>query len=170
MLKTRRTLIVANVILILLLFVFVYLLRMYAPVGEVANRQQAKGVSWVRSIYGWGNIRSQQLGTPQSVAFAPNGVVWVTDAGMARLIAFNPDGSYRSLVHQGPRGSSPNALAFPRQLPRRARSAMSDTTASRVVVITPDNQVLRRITVPRPQSVAVRDGVWQSAPRPGSSS
>jgi sugar lactone lactonase YvrE len=157
--RIRRALIAAlTILVVLLLLAFVFLLRIFQPVGTVASTGDARGIEWVRSIYGWGNTRSQQLGTPQSVAFAPNGVIWVTDAAMSRLIGFNPDGSYNSLLHQGPRGSSANALSFPSSVAvdESGVAYIGDNTASEIVVMSAQNTVVRKIPVPRPKSVAVR--------------
>ena len=157
--RLRRILTGALIVLVvLLLLAFVFVLRIFQPVGKVATTAEAGGIEWVRSIYGWGNTRDQQLGAPQSVAIGRNGLVWVTDAGMARVMSFKPDGSFNSLLHQGPRGSSPEALSFPSSIAVDEDGAVyvGDMTASEVVVMTPDNEVTQRIQVPRPQSVAVR--------------
>src|SRR5512133_2240592 len=170
MLRTRRALGAALVALIvLLLLAFVALLRIFEPVGRVATAEEAGGVEWVRSIYGWGNTRSEQLGAPQSVAFGPDGTIFATDAGMARLAAFNPDGSFDGLVNQGAKGSSEDALSFPSSVAVDDDGLLyvGDMTASAVVVTTPDNEVMRRIAIPRPRSVAVRGDLLVVGSTPG---
>lgn len=168
--RVRRTLIVALVVLVvLLLVVFGFLVRIYQPMGQVANEKEARGVEWVRSIYGWGNTRSEQLGTPQSVAFGPDGTIWVTDAGMARVLAFNPDGTYRTQLSKGARGTSSEALSYPSSVAvdQEGLVYIGDMTASEIVVMSPDNEVVRRIPVPRPQSVAVTGDMLVVGSSPG---
>ena len=159
MIRTRRILLTALIVLaVLLLATFVFLIRMYQPVGQVANTADAKGVEWVRSIYGWGNTRASQIGAPQSVAFAPNGTILVTDAGMARIIGFNSDGTYNSVLNRGARGSSPDAFSYPGAVAvdEQGLVYVADMTASQVVVMSPDNKFVRKIAVPRPRSLTVK--------------
>ncbi len=159
MLRTRRMLIgVLATLIILLLLAFFFLLRLFEPVGKVASVEEAKGIEWIRSIYGWGNDKDQQLGPPQSVAVAPDGTIWVTDAGMARIVGFNPDASYRGVLDRGRKGSSRDALGFPTSIAvdESGVAYIGDMTSSRIVVMTPDKQLVRVIPAPRPRSVAVR--------------
>jgi sugar lactone lactonase YvrE len=156
--RLRRVLVSVVVALaVLLLLSFVMLVRTFQPPGQVALTRQAAGVSWVRSIYGWGNSPSQQLGSPQSVAIGPDGSIWVTDAAQSRLISFKPDGSFNSILDAGRRGTK-GALSFPSSVAvdEAGLIYIGDMTASEVVVMTADKQIVRRIPVPRPQSLAVR--------------
>jgi sugar lactone lactonase YvrE len=156
--RLRRVLAGVLVILTLLLFAaFFMLLRAFEPVGEIASTTETRGIAWVQSIYGWGNAPDQQLGSPQSVAVGPDGLIWVTDAGISRVVSFKPDGTYNSVLDQGPRGSE-GAFSFPSSVAvdEAGLIYVGDMTASSVVVLTADNKVVRRISVPRPMSVAVR--------------
>jgi len=55
-----------------------------------------RGITWVRSIYGWGNAQSQRLNAPTDVAVGPNGTIWVV-SGHRTIAGFNPDGTAKKV-------------------------------------------------------------------------
>ena len=65
-----------------------------APAGEAA---MPPGITWVRSIYGWGNRVDQALLAPTDVAIGPNGTIWAI-SGHDTVAGFNPDGSPRKVI------------------------------------------------------------------------
>ena len=158
--RTRRTLITILVLLLILLLIAGYaLLKIFQPVGGVASTQQAKGVTWVRSIYGWGKSSDQQFWGPQGVAIGPDGTIWATTQGQYRVVGFNPDGSLAAMLYQGPAGDPkyPNALSYPVAVAVDPAGLVyiADQTKSRVWVMTRDNTIVRSIFVPTPASLAV---------------
>src|ERR1700690_3963803 len=80
--RTRRILIVSLVVLIILLLAsFWGLIKAFQPVGKITAAQEAKGITWVRSIYGWGSAASEQFLGPQGATIGPDGTIWVTTQG-----------------------------------------------------------------------------------------
>jgi len=158
--RTRRTLITVLVILVILLLIASYsLLQIFQPVGRVASTQEAKGITWVRSIYGWGKTTDQQFWGPQGVAIGPDGTIWVTTQGQNRVVGFNPDGTFNAMLYQGPQGDSkyPNALSYPVAVAVDSAGLIyiADQTKSTVWVMRRDNTIVRSIFVPTPSSLAV---------------
>ncbi len=97
--KGRRILAAILVVLFLMLIgVSAFLLRIILPQGEIATKDDAGGLIWVRSIYGWGPYTNQQLLGPVSVAIGPNGTIWTTEGDSGKVAGFNPDGTLRARV------------------------------------------------------------------------
>jgi sugar lactone lactonase YvrE len=158
--RTRRSLIAVLALLVVLLLIASYvLLQIFQPLGKVANTQQAQGVTWVRSIYGWGKPTDQQFWGPQGVGFAPDGTVWVTTQAQNRVVGFNPDGSLAAMLYQGDQANRtlPNVLAYPVAVATDPSGLVyiADMTKSTVWVMTKGNAIVRKIYVPSPFSVAV---------------
>jgi sugar lactone lactonase YvrE len=158
--RTRRALAVLLAILVLLLLIATSaLIRISQPAGRVLNDTDATGMTWVRSIYGWGNTKAQQLQGPQGVAVGPDGVIWATDQSACRVVGFNPDGSYAGMMFLGFRNDprSPNAMQFPTSVAVDSDNQIfiGDQAGNNVFVMTRDNKLVRKIYVPSPQSVAV---------------
>jgi sugar lactone lactonase YvrE len=158
--RTRRILIgVLVVLVILLLIASLLLLLIFQPVGKVASGEAAKGITWVRSIYGWGKGADQQFWGPQGVAIGPDGTIWATTQGQNRVVGFNPDGTFKSMLFQGRNGDpkSPNAFTFPTAvaIDPTGQVYIADGPRSTVWVVSPENRILRSIFVPTPSSIAV---------------
>ncbi len=157
--RQRRALIVVLVALVLLLAATTYfLLSVLEPIGRVATPEDAGGIVWVRSIYGYGETLDEQLRQPNDTAIAPDGTIWVADQTKQQVVGFNPDGSYSSLLHQGPRGSTPQAFSFPSALAvdEDGLVYVGDPERDRVFVLTAENEVVLEYIVPDVRSVAVR--------------
>lgn len=168
--RARRTMIAIVIIVILLLLAASALLFWIAkPVGTIARGEQAGGLEWVRSIYGWGEVESEQLLTPNDVAIAPDGTIWVTDQARARVMGFNPDGTYKTLLHQGPVGSSPFSLEMPTSVAvdETGLIYVGELEGDAVTVFTEDNEVVRQYMVPEVSAVAARDGRVVAGSRAG---
>ncbi|MBN2405468.1 MAG: NHL repeat-containing protein [Coriobacteriia bacterium] len=158
--NTRRALISVLVVLAILLAATTYFLTsIITPVGKVAEPQETNELVWVRSIYGYGDALDQQLQNPNDVAIAPDGTIWITDQTRQRILGFNPDGTYNTMIHQGPRGSSPEAFSFPSALAtdEDGNVLIADSMLDKVLVYTPDNEKLGEYNVPDPLCVAIKD-------------
>ena len=158
--RTRRTLIAILVVLIILLLIAGYsLVQIFQPVGKVASVQEAKGITWIRSIYGWGKASDQQFWGPQGVAIGPDGTIWATTQGQHRVVGFNPDGSFAAMLYQGVPGDPryPNALTYPVAVAVDPSGLIyiADQPRSTVWVMARDNRIIRNIFVPAAASVAV---------------
>jgi DNA-binding beta-propeller fold protein YncE len=158
--RTRRMLVglLAALVILLLLATFA-LVRIAQPVGRIATPAQSKGVTWVRSIYGWGSRSDQRFWGPQGVAIGPDGTIWATTQGQHRVVGFNPDGSPAAMLYQGEPGDSryPNAFIFPVAVAVDPSGLIyiADQQRNTVWVMSRNNQIVRSIFVPTPASVAV---------------
>lgn len=158
--RTRRLLIAVLALLVILLLIASYaLVRIFQPVGRIATSAESKGVTWVRSIYGWGSGSDQQFSGPQGVAVGPDGTIWVTTQGQHRVVGFNPDGSLAAMLYQGEPGDSrfPNAFIYPVAVAVDPAGLIyiADQQRNAVLVMTRDNRIVRSIFVPTPASIAV---------------
>ena len=159
--RTRRILVgVLAVLIVLLLIAFIALIAIFQPVGKAASGAQAGGVTWIRSIYGWGKGTDQQLVAPQGTAFGPDGDVWATTQGLGRVVGFRADGTPVSMLFHGTvRDAKPSAdaFAFPVAVAvgPDGRVYVADQQKSTVWVMDRNNTVLNKIFVPTPASVAV---------------
>ncbi|MEI6623450.1 MAG: NHL repeat-containing protein [Actinomycetes bacterium] len=158
--RTRRALVgVLVVLVILLLIALIALLAIFRPVGKVASGTEAAGVTWIRSIYGWGKGADQQFKGPQGVGVGPDGIIWATTQAQNRVVGFNPDGSLNTMLYQGPAGqqSSPNAFSYPvaTAVDPAGLIYIADQPKSTVWVVNRDNKIVNKFFVPAPASIAV---------------
>lgn len=93
----------------LMVLLFLLLLGLSATVVYLTRGRQAPaaeevpaGMTWVRSIYGWGDTQETSIDAPSDVAFDKDGRIWCLSHGMT-IAAFNPDGSVHRII-QPPRG------------------------------------------------------------------
>lgn len=156
--KTRRGLLVVLIILILLLSAStVFLVSLVKPIGKVADAKSTGGMVWVRSIYGYGDSHNEQIQDPNDVAVAGDGTIWATDQTRARILGFNPDGTFVRALQPAERGK-PGAFQFPSSVAVGDDGLIyvGDSIANKVTVMSPDNEVVRTIDVPGPLDVAAR--------------
>lgn len=163
--RWRTVLALVLVLLVLLLITLVaFIARLSTPVGAPKSSDVTSGMQWVRSIYGWGKAESQQLYGPTDVAFGPDGTVWVNDPQRFQLVGFNPDGSYKTIIHKGPGYMMPQAF----DVSDENEIYIADFKSLKIRVFSPDNKELRSWDASMPMEVAVdgdrvvvgqRDGV-----------
>jgi sugar lactone lactonase YvrE len=92
--RTRRVLAVVLVLMLLLLGGLVWFVaNVLKPAGAPNKADLPPGLTWVRSIYGYGTRADQQLAGDQHVAIGPDGTIWVSDGPHSRVLGFNPDGT-----------------------------------------------------------------------------
>jgi sugar lactone lactonase YvrE len=163
----RRVRVVLGMVLLLLLALLIGLIlvvaRLLSPLGAPSTTALPSGLEWVRSIYGWGKAESQQLRGPSDVAVGPDGTIWVSDAQRWQVIAFEPDGSYRTLVHLGPGVIVPQSI----DVSSNNEIYICDYAHDRIVVMSPDSELLREWPVPSPTEIDVTGGVVTVGSRSG---
>ena len=158
--RRRVALVGALIILILVLLALGWgVLKLLAPTGVPAAGTVPTGITWVRSTYGYGRDPAQQLYRPNAVAVGPDGSMWVTDPSQARILAFNPDGTFRTMIHQGPPSLKPGKLQRPDAVAMTGNSVyVADYARNVVMQFTTGNQFVREWYVPAPLGMAVKNG------------
>lgn len=87
------------VLLILTLFGLGYALtKVIEPPGAPQRGSLAEGMTWVRSIYGFGPRADQQLLQPIGVAIDKAGRIYVSEPQRSRVVVFNRDGGFDGLI------------------------------------------------------------------------
>jgi outer membrane protein assembly factor BamB len=154
--RGRRILgLILAMLIILLLVVSYFLFRLLMPQGEIARGSDAKGIEWVRSIYGWGRGPASQLSAPGSVAFGPDGTIWVPqgDRGAAgtrgAIVGFRPDGTFKQFIGLGKLRNPTDVAAGPDGTIYAVESDLDLLWA-----FSPSNQELFRVNIKSPMSVA----------------
>lgn len=155
--RGRRTMVVILIVLALLFCSASYLLvRLVAPTGEIASSSEAKGITWIRSIYGWGPGPDQQLVNPASVAISGDGSIIVpTASGTAQVYRFTPNGALAS-VFAGSEGEG--RVLFPTGVSVGPDGFIYivQTTQENLLKLTPDGtETIFKVNVVEPTAVAV---------------
>lgn len=99
--KRRRAVLIAIILILLLSLcaISAVLIRIVQPSSdEVANRDEAGGVEWVRSIYGWGPAQNQLFIRPLKVEVGEGGTIYATDLQYDFVMQFNPDGTFERTI------------------------------------------------------------------------
>lgn len=106
--RTRTLLTILLIILILLLSVVGYsLLTRSGGIGGSAKPFGVEEMTWVRSIYGWGDTQEEHLITPNSVDIGPDGMIWCNSQNRY-AVAFNPDGTFDRILMSDPSTQTPS--------------------------------------------------------------
>jgi hypothetical protein len=127
---------VAIVILALLLGVLVWVFYgLIKPKGLPSTIAETEGMTWVRSIYGYGPASDEQLYAPGSVAIGPNGDIYATDATRARIMVFRSDGTFRRLIHTGAGGTGKGQFIRPESIDVDSEGVLwiADSQAGKVI-------------------------------------
>jgi len=96
--RTRTILLVVLIVLLLLLCgIGVFLYRLLAPKSDL-NKDESAGITWIRSIYGYGSAPSQQFINPNDAVTGPDGLIYITDPTNSRVSVFRGDGSFVRLI------------------------------------------------------------------------
>lgn len=110
--RGRRMMMVVLILLVFLLLVAtLFLLNLIRPKGEIASKEDAGQVTWVRSIYGWGDMPNEQLVAPAVVGFNNSGdlVIPNTGADVVAGLRFDNSGVYKDMFA----GDDKGRLAYP---------------------------------------------------------
>ena len=144
--------IVLALLVLLLLTLTMFVVKLSKPVGSPGKGELTEGLTWVRSIYGWGKGENQQLYGPTDTGVGPDGTIWVNDPQRFQLIGFNPDGSYKTIIHKGPWYMMPQAF----DVSADNEIYVADFKSSKIRVFKPNNTELRSWDASLPIEVAVQ--------------
>lgn len=159
--RGRRTLgaLIAILIIILLLSV-VALLQLIRPSG-VGDDEELGGVTWIRSIYGYGPDVSQMI-EPASVAVTPEGGdLWVTDQVRYRLVRF--DGATGNFIEEfGGETDRDDLIRYPSnvKVARDGGMIVAESTYDVVRIYDEEGALQRVVEVPSPLSLAINDEMF----------
>ncbi|MDO8847566.1 MAG: NHL repeat-containing protein [Coriobacteriia bacterium] len=157
--RGRKIMIVLLVFLALLLCSGSYLLlRFVQPAGEIATTEEARGIEWVRSIYGWGDGPGEQLQQPASVAIDSSGRILVPSvADTSQVYRFGADGAF---VDSFFGNEAEGRVLFPTGVTVGPDDSIYivQSTQGNLLKLTPDGQqTLLQVDVDAPTAVAVTD-------------
>lgn len=154
--RVRRTRVALSVILVALVLMLcgvgALVVRLATPTGAPGSDETPEGLSWVRSIYGWGKVESQQLSGPSDVGIGPDGTIWVADAKRFQIVGFTPSGTYKSIIKDDADQIFPQAF----DVSEDNEIYVCDFAKGRVVVFTADGAKVREWEIPTPMEIAVR--------------
>jgi sugar lactone lactonase YvrE len=141
-------------LLILLLGVLSwFILRVLAPAGAPKSGSTPAGLEWVRSIYGFGPKPDQQFEGVIHTAVAPDGTIWATDGPKARVVGFNPDGSYKGILSHPKLLIRPSGIA----IAENGEIFVADYYSSMIDVFSSSGRLLRAFsTTTAPFQIAVK--------------
>lgn len=157
----NRTVAALSVLLILLLLLLCgvgyFFVSILMPTGGQEPAVVSDGMTWVRSIYGFGPSQDEQMLGPTSVAIAPSGTIYVTDPQRARVLAFDPDGVFDGLIHTGAGGSGEGQLGRPNHVAcdSDGNVYIADGLNAKVIVFDDSSRYLREWPVPSVTGIEV---------------
>ncbi len=159
-----RVRILLGVVLLLLVLLLValgvFFFRVLAPAGVfgLGDLGETGDMQWIRSMYGFGPSADEQLFAPTSVAIAPNGQIYATDPQRARIMVFNPGGSFARLLHTGAGGVGRGQFMRPEGLDidEQGNLYIADSDAEKVIVFDSADQFVTEWPVDEVRGVYVQ--------------
>lgn len=159
--SSRRARIVLSVLIVLLLVLLGALGAFFNTVANpsvdaVPTATGAESLDWIQSVYGFGPSTNDQLLRPTSVAFGPDGALYVTDPQQSRIMVFEPDGSFRLLIHTGVGGIGEGMLQRPESVDVSPAGEVyvADSAAGKVIVFNQSGAFVREWQVGDPSPIA----------------
>lgn len=155
--RGRRALTVLLALLLIVLLVTGFFLYQLLRVKGGPDQNELAGVTWIRSIYGYGPDISQMT-EPASVAIAPGGgTIWLSDQGRFRIIKYSETGSlvgsFSGDTENGDKLDFPSRIA----LAPDGWLYVVQSTYDNVKVYDEDGRLQQTLDIPSPMSVAVND-------------
>lgn len=162
----RTGLIVILIILILLLgAVGYFVFTLLEPVGAPASEDLPEGLSWVRSIYGYGAGEDQRFIAPAHVDIADDGTIWVSDTQMNAVMSFSPDGTPRSRIDLQPLMAEGQLSPKGIEVGDDGRLYICANNAARLIILSPDGELLDAWEIENPLDVTLSgDRVYVTSP------
>lgn len=158
--RLRLALVAVLVLLfILLITIVVFVSGLLAPTGTPTTAVGGRGLTWVRSIYGWGSGAEDQFEYPSHTAIGPDGTIWVTDYTKSRVLGFAPDGSFRRELTASTSESGDAMLSLPLGVAASENGDVfvASSGTDTVIVWSANGEIARVIPVPGPIQLAVRE-------------
>lgn len=155
--KGRKVLSVVLIILLLLLCgIGLLLLKIFMPKG--ANQENADGVTWIRSIYGFGTS-DVQLTSPTADAIDPaDGSFWMCDPNLRRLVNYRMDGTMKKIIGKTQyKQTSPLRHPADIAIDNDGLIYVLESTYSDVLVFDKTGKQKGKFEVPEPTAIAVND-------------
>ncbi len=155
--RGRRILTALIVILIIILLITTFLLTQLIRPAGIPSQEDLGGVTWVRSIYGYGPDISQMT-EPASVAVDPDeGALWVSDQIRFRLVKY--DGSGRFLQEFSGDSGDGDTFNFPSSITVAPDGWLyvAESTYDTVRVYDENLTLQQTIAIPAPLSVAANN-------------
>lgn len=160
--RARVILATAIFILLALLAGLVYLFyTLIRPAGIPRSDTTVDKLVWVRSMYGFGPAKDQQLRAPSSVAIAPNGDIYATDPMRARIMVFRSDGTFKRLLHTAGGGTRKGMFIRPESIDidESGDVYIADSWANKIIVFDSEGAFAREWpTDTQARGVACADG------------
>lgn len=103
--------IVLVVLLAILAGLFFLYLKISQPPPEMTGKARVKGITWVRSIYGFGRRPNELFNSPLGIGVDSRGRIFAADSQNARILIFDTSGAY--LGQLGQSGTSKGKISFP---------------------------------------------------------
>jgi sugar lactone lactonase YvrE len=156
----RRGRTVLAVVLVILFFLLIgvgwFVLQLATPTGAPDSDELPEGVTWIRSIYAWGETVDEQLVAPVDAAVAPDGTIWVT-TNKTKVVAFRPDGRPLRII-EGDLGTGPGqVVAFEGlDVDEEGNVYVADFGKNAVLVFSEEGELLQEWGVQQPNEIAVR--------------
>lgn len=156
--KRGRRLLVAIIIILLLTLigVSVALLNFVLPRGEIATGDDAGGLVWVKSIYGWGSTPDTQFTDPRELSIDNDGTIWVTDSRFNEALGFSPDGKLLNTV--GKQAEEPIVGLGPMAVGPEDALFVGEPEMDRVRVFAADGSDAGIFGIPNPVDIDYRNG------------
>lgn len=156
--RGRRILTELFIILIIILLITTFMLTQLLRPEGIGSGEELGGVTWVRSIYGYGPDISQMV-EPASVAVDPGGgELWVSDQVRFRLVKFNAStGAFVDEMPGDP--TSEESFTYPSNIAVAPDGwiYVAESTYNRVSVFDENGEFVERIEVPSPLSVTANE-------------
>lgn len=165
----RRVRILLGAAIALLLALLIGLVAVFinvmTPLGipkDIQATQSEQGFEWVKSLYGYGPGKDEQLLNPTGVAIGPNGDIYVTDPIRARVMVFAPSGAFKRVIQTAGGGTGPGQFVRPEALAvdRQGNLFIADSWARKVVMFNNADRYVREFPAfEQARGVAVANGM-----------
>lgn len=111
--RRQRTILSAILVLLFLLLIGIgwFVLRISQPINAPTREDLPKGVTWIRSIYAFGNTAEQMLVAPVDTAVGPDGTVWTT-TNKRVVVGYGPNGDVRRIISRPLSGKPGDFIAI----------------------------------------------------------